>query len=105
MSEEITNSELLEAINAFANHTEKRFDGLENKIDGLDKRVTKIETTMVTKDFLEEKLADFRGDMVVLTRREDKKVMALVDILKEKKIISDEDVKKIQTMEPFAQTL
>lgn len=103
MSDEIKNSEILEAINVFADHTEKRFDGLESKIDGLDQRVTKIEATMITKDYLDEKMADQRGDLIVLTRREDKKVMALVDILKQKKVIDDSDVKKIQALEPFAQ--
>ncbi len=104
--------EILQAIHNFSDQTEKRFDklegkfdGLENKFDKLDKRVIKIEATMVTKDYLDEKLADLRGDLVVLTRKEDKKVMALVDILKQRKLIDDTDVKKILSMEPFPQNL
>ncbi|MFA5188484.1 MAG: hypothetical protein WC460_03940 [Patescibacteria group bacterium] len=98
MNKEVSNQEILESINDFANQTEKRFDGVES-------RLNKIEATMVTKDYLDDKLADLRGDLTVLMRKEDTKVRALVDILKERKIITDEDVKKILSMEPFPQIL
>ena len=98
MPQEPTNTEILHAINDFADHVEKRFDGVESRLD-------KVESTMVTKDYLDDKLADLRGDLVVLMRKEDKKVMALIDILKERKLITDDDVKKIMAMEPFPQSL
>lgn len=58
---------------------------------------------MVTKDYLDDKMADLRGDLVVLTRKEDTKLRALVDILKEKSVLNIEEAKKILGMEPFAQ--
>ena len=54
MDKEPTNHEILEAINEFSNKTDERF--------------SKIEATMVTKDYLDDKLSDLRGDLVVLTR-------------------------------------
>lgn len=36
---------------------------------------------MVTKDYLDDKLADLKGDLVVLMRKEDAKLQALVDVL------------------------
>jgi len=56
---------------------------------------------MVTKDYLDTKLADLRGDLVVMMRKEDNKLKALVEILKEKKVINNEEVEKIMHLEPF----
>ena len=46
----ITNSEILKAVNDYANKLDKRFDGVDKSLDGVDKRSNKIEATMVTKD-------------------------------------------------------
>ena len=90
--------DVLEAIGTFANRVEERFEKLETK-------VTKIEATMVTKDYLDEKLADLRGDLVLLTRKEDTKLKTLVATLEEKKVIDKKDRTKIVTMEPFAELI
>ena len=76
---------------------------LKSEISSVKSEVASIKSQMVTKDYLDEKLADLRGDLVVLVRKEDTKVMALIGALKEKKILDDMDVKKITGMEPFAQ--
>jgi hypothetical protein len=106
MPEETKTDEILEAINAYANHNEKQLESIKSDIQQFqsktEKRFDKIESTMITKDFLEDKLADLRGDLVVLTRKEDKKVNTLVDILKEKNVLNDDEVKKIIGMAPFA---
>ncbi len=36
---------------------------------------------MVTKDYLDEKLADLRGDLTILIRKEDTKLKTLVEVL------------------------
>lgn len=105
MPKEITNEEILEAINDFANHTEKRFDKLEVRFDNLETEVNTIKSTMVTKSYLDDKLADLRGDLVIMLRKEDVKVKALVDVLETQKIISETDAKKILAMEPFPQNI
>jgi hypothetical protein len=78
MAREITTEEILNAVNDFSNQVEKRFDGVESRLDGVESRIDKIEATMVTKDYLDDKLADLRGDLVVLMRKEDTKVKALI---------------------------
>lgn len=89
MEKETTNNEILGAINEFSTRVDERFN--------------KIESVMVTKDYLDEKLADLRGDLVVLIRKEDTKVKKLVDILLKRNIITEAESKEIFTMEPFAQ--
>ncbi|MEK7083694.1 MAG: hypothetical protein AAB932_00470 [Patescibacteria group bacterium] len=62
-----------------------------------------IQSTMVTKDHLDEKMSDLRGDLVVLARKEDTKVKALINLLKAKQVITEGDAKQLLTMEPFAE--
>jgi len=76
---------------------------LKSEVGELKSEVSGIKATMVTKDYLDDKLADLRGDLVVLTRKEDNKLKTLVGVLHGKRVISDSDVKKIYSMEPFAQ--
>lgn len=116
MEKETTTHEILEAINDFFHHIDgkfndidKRFDGIDNRLDGIDNRLdgvdgrlNKIEATMVTKDYLDDKLADLRGDMVVLMRKEDTKLKKLVDILGKRKVLSEDESNEILGMEPFA---
>jgi len=39
----------------------------------MDKEVVKIRATMVTKSYLDDKMADLRGDTVAIQRKEDEK--------------------------------
>lgn len=67
----------------------------------LDQKLEQLENRLVTKDYLDRKFSDFRGDLVVLTRKEDHKVARLIEILKDKKILEEEEVKELFSMEPF----
>ena len=82
--------------------------GLAGEVGGLTGRLGKVESDimvikaeMVTKDYLDDKLADLRGDLVVLTRKEDGKVKELVKILESKKVLNKSEVKRIFSMPPF----
>lgn len=103
MSNEPTNREILEAINAFSTDIDKRFWGIDERFDKVDERLNKIESTMVTKNYLDDKLADLRGDLVVLVRKEDFKVKKLIDILKKRDLLNDTEFNEIMSMEPFPQ--
>ena len=59
-------------INDLAIMTKKEFDeaqkdreGIKKDVGTLKKDVTKIRATMVTKSYLDDKVADLRGDTVV----------------------------------------
>lgn len=116
MENDTSKNEILEAISEFSSRVDERFDNLEGRFDKLEGRVGKIEgevgslegevvkigATMVTKDYLDDKLADLRGDLVVLMRKEDTKVVKLIEILKRRKVITEIEEKEILSMEPFA---
>lgn len=61
-----------------------------------------MQVHMVTKDYLDTKLANLEGNLIVLTRKEDQKLHTLVDILHDKQVIDDADVRRVERLEPFA---
>ena len=97
-----------EAVTMLADQTEQRFnkvderfDKVENRMESMDVRLNRVESQMVTKAYLDDKLADLKGDLVELTRKEDKKLTAVVDTLFENELISGKQKKNILAMEPF----
>ena len=116
---EPTISDVLVAITAFADETEKTFKGIKSDITGLQSDITGIKSditglqsditgiksdittikaTMVTKDYLDRKLSDFRADVV---GKVDAKDTALVHVLGKKKVISASESDEIVAMSPF----
>ncbi|PIX92685.1 hypothetical protein COZ26_00550 [Candidatus Kuenenbacteria bacterium CG_4_10_14_3_um_filter_39_14] len=102
--------EILEIVQFIKDNavTHEEFNGLAGEVGGLTDRLGKVESDimvikaeMVTKDYLDDKLADLRGDLVVLTRKEDGKVKELVKILQSKKVLNKSEVKRIFSMPPF----
>ncbi len=101
--------EVLSAVSVHATKTEKRFDRMDNRFDCMDKRfdrmdkrfdevegrVKDIEQVMVTREYLDEKLLDLRGDMITLLRKEDHTITLMAQILREKKVFSDDDMKRL----------
>ncbi len=91
-----TIQDVLEAVADYAEQTEKQFKDIKTDI-------TSIKAQMVTKSYLDDKLADLRGDLTLLIRKEDTKLKATVNILADKKVLSKDETKKIFSMEPFPQ--
>lgn len=103
-------TDLFDVLKKYSEGVDKRFDAIEGRLDGHDqrfdaqgKRLDRIESQMVTKDYFDDKLADLKGELVVLTRKEDKKLVALVTQLRKQKVLTPAVAQKIIAMEPFRQ--
>ncbi len=106
---EPTLKDVIEVLQGFSermdqrfNEHDKRFDQIDQRFDRLEARVGIVEDSMVTKDYLDERLADLRGDLVVLVRKEDRKLGALVDALVERHVLDSQTGARILSLEPFA---
>ena len=55
-------------------------------------------------DAMDDKLADLKGDLTILMRKEDKKVVELIHVLKEKAVLSADEAERLLTLEPFPQS-
>lgn len=78
-------------------------DNVTPALDEIHVKLNRIESEMVTKDFLTEKMSDMKGDLVILMRKEDHKVVRLVEVLKAKQVLAPEEAREILGMEPFPQ--
>jgi archaellum component FlaC len=95
--------DVLDVMSDFSTRVDERFEGVDQRLGHLDSEVTKISAVMVTKDYLDEKLADLRGDLVALARKSNRKLSTLVDELVKKGSLSAQAAKKILAMEPLLQ--
>ena len=88
---------------------EKYMEFLVDQFEGIRKElrlefkqeIGKVTNTMVTKSFFTDGIADLKGDLVVKLRKEDSKVNLLADILQDKKVIQEKDVKRLKEIEVF----
>lgn len=108
-SAEQTEQNILVAVNAFADKTEQRFDKIESDVSELKHdvselktEVTEIRSKMVTKEYLDDKLADFRCERTVSLRKENEKVEKIVNTLRDENVFSEKQRDEILAMEPFA---
>ncbi len=120
--EQSDKQEILEAIGAFAEQVDARFDAIDRRfdgvdqrflaidqrfvsadkrVDGLESRLGRIEATMVTKSYLDDKLGDLKGDMVALVRKEDQKMNRLIGILAEKTVVTPTEANDVLSFRPF----
>ena len=114
-----TIQDVLIAINTFSDNVEARFSAIDEKfylveqrfsaVDGRlatieQKFVTKddlqhvlaaMETRLVSKEYLDEKLFDLRGDLVLMSRKTDQKSISIVNLLQKKKIFSTSEAQSI----------
>ncbi|MBP9762195.1 hypothetical protein KBD34_01105 [Patescibacteria group bacterium] len=102
--------DVLGAFQVFATDTEVRLSRLETKfrdvetaIVKLESKVDGLESRMVTKDYLDDKIADLRGDLVVLSRKSNKKLETVIEELVANHSLKRSVADRILAMEPFAQ--
>jgi len=87
--------EILEAIGLLA-------EQMQDMRTDIDDRFAKLETRVVTKSYLDDKIADLRADLVVLCRKSNTKLSALVEELVAKGSLKRAAADQILAMEPFA---
>jgi len=119
--------DILVTVNQSANQTQEQFEKIDERFEKIESTMAtkadlegfatkkdlegfatkddleKMETRLVTKDYLDDKMLDLRGDLVVMLRKGDTKLKTLVGVLAGRKVIDENDVKKIYSPEPFAQ--
>jgi hypothetical protein len=88
-----------EEIKQISNLFNQAFSDVWEK--NLEPTLTTIQNQMVTKAYLDDKLADLSGDLVTKLKKEDEKVNRLLDILRMKNVLSDSDIKELSNLMVF----
>ncbi|MBI2475311.1 hypothetical protein HYV69_02690 [Candidatus Uhrbacteria bacterium] len=76
---------------------------LDAKVDGLDKKLNQTKLDLL--DAIDDKLGDLKGDLVVLMRKEDQKVNNLIQLLVNRKLISEKEAISLIEIRPFSQPI
>jgi predicted nucleic acid-binding Zn-ribbon protein len=92
---------VLDQIIGRMDKVEGKMDKIESRMDKIESRMGRIESQMVTKEYLDDKLADLEGSVIVRQRKEDQKVNLLINILKDRKVIKDLDIKRLKEIKVF----
>ena len=95
--------DILDTLREFSTNVDHRFATLEFDVATLKSEMAIVKTTMVTKDYLDEKIVDLRGDLMLFLRKEDQKVNTVVDVLHVRKVISENDAARVFSAGPFFQ--
>lgn len=98
MENDMTTNDLAKLMMDFATRME---GGLQDVKDRQDKFENWAQANLVTKSYLDDKLADLRGDTVSLLRKEDQKVDELVKSLEETGVLKKPVARSIIGMGPF----
>lgn len=95
--------DVLEVINKFASDTEVRFIKIENDVNTVKSDMNGVKSSMVTKDYLDMKIAELRSDLTLLSRKSNTKLTVLIESLVEQQALRPEIAQKILALEPFPQ--
>jgi len=88
--------DLATSVKAGFDGADKRFEKLEISVksgfDAVDKRFE----TLPDKSYLDDKIADLKGDLIVKLRKEDAKVEFLIDLLRERNVLTITDAERLK---------
>jgi predicted nucleic acid-binding Zn-ribbon protein len=101
MTAEISNGEILEALQEFAGHVDEKFSHVDKQFSEIRSEIGGMKSQMVTKSYLDDKLADLKGDMTSMIRKEDQKMNRLVNVLAEKRVLSIPETKDVLSFKVF----
>lgn len=104
--DETTTGEIMEFLQENM-ATKEDLKGFATKED-LQGFATKVDLRKMQEEILDgvdDKLLKMKGDLIVLMRGEDRKVVGLITMLKDKAVLTEGEAKQLLTMEPFPQLL
>lgn len=97
-----TVNDLMTTMNEYATSVEEQINDLGVE---LKKEISSINGTLatqiVTKEYLDDKLADLNGDLVLAIKTGDTKLHLTVDKLHKKKVFNENDRQEILALKPF----
>lgn len=78
--------------------------GIKGGIGGIKGEIVGIKAAMVTKSYLDDKLADLKSDLVANDRKLEKKTDVLVDALVERRALKPSDLDRLEQARVFPRT-
>jgi len=76
-------------------------DVMNKEITGIKEEIIGIKAVMVTKSYLDDKLADLDGSVITRQKKEDKKLNLLIEFLQKKQILGETEIKMLRDFQIF----
>jgi len=92
---EVTTNEIMEFLQTNM-VTREEFNNLEGRFGTLEGRVSHVENQMVTKDYLDDKLAILGAEIGRKINKQAERTNTLVEILVDKSILEEADLKRLE---------
>lgn len=83
---------------------EGRMGGIEVRVGGIEGRMDMLEKTisnLPTKAYLDDKLADLEGGVIVRQRKEDERARLMISFLEQNKLLSDAQIAELRQFQIF----
>lgn len=93
--------ERLDRLEARVTRLEESVARLEARVTRLEGRMDHMEAQMVTKDYLDDKLADLRSDLMTVDRKQEAKLNAMALRLKERDVFDEPDLDALKKFDAF----
>lgn len=90
-------TDTMEAIHDLADQVQV----LTDKTDLMQSDIGGMKSQMVTKSYLDDKLADLKGGLVNLVRKEDQKMNRFITILAEKQVMTAAETRDVLSFKVF----
>ncbi len=99
----VTNDEIMDFLKDKMVTKEELGQKLEAQDQKFDQKIGKLKHDLMdyTDTRMEKLRFDIQGDIVTQSRKEDAKLITLIEILKNNRIISEQDASALLRMEPF----
>lgn len=98
--EELINPHFDKVWEKFEN-IDKRFEDIDKRFEKLEGRVGHLESAMVTKEYLDERLADLKADLLETDKKQEEKLNSMVAILTENKTITSLQAERLHEWDAF----
>jgi len=103
--------ELMEVILDLRDAMIGQFNKIDNKFSEIDDKFIRLENQLRTeirrseantRDFVDKRIYELRGDLISLLKKGDQRVVKMVDVFKNKKTLTAQEAKEIMSIEPVA---
>jgi len=74
---------------------------LKSDVSSLKSEIGYVKSQMVTKSYLDDKLADLSGDTIIKLKKEDAKVNRLIEMMGGKKMLDEKEIKELEEIKVF----
>lgn len=80
---------------------DEHFEKLEGRVEGLEGQVGHLRSGMVTKEYLDDRLADLKADLLETDKKQEEKLNSMVAILTENKTITSLQAERLHEWDAF----